>query len=85
VIHPERPRYFRVKGGRYAGSDYRDKNRRAGNRGKGQKMAQQLSRQGEKAEENRPGYVKGDNAVEEIPRTGNHGAFFAGIFTGIFR
>jgi hypothetical protein len=83
VIHPEGPHYFRVKQGRRAGGDYRGKNRRAGNGGKGQEAAQQFPRQGEKAKENRPGYVKGDDAVEEVPRAGNR-EVFAGI-SGIVR
>jgi hypothetical protein len=73
MIHPNRPHYLRVKQGRQAREDYRDKDRLRGEGGEGQKAAQQFSRQGEKAKEDRPGYIKGDEAVEEIRRAGNGG------------
>jgi hypothetical protein len=77
---PDRPHYLRVKGGRKAGKDYRNKNRRGENGGKRQQAVQQFSRQGEKTKENRPGYIDRNDTVEEVPRPGNRVPLPFGIF-----
>jgi hypothetical protein len=79
MTRPDRPHYLRVKGGRQAGKDYRNKKRRGRNGGKGQQAAQQFSRQGEKTKENRPGYINRDNTVEEVPRPGDRAPLLLGI------
>jgi hypothetical protein len=80
VTRPDRPHYLRVKGGPEARENYRYKNRLKGKGGEGQQAAQQLSRQGEKTKEDRPGYIKGDSAVEELSRPGNEGLFTGFVF-----